>query len=129
MQTFAAGGARLTLAMFAEAYRAARKLAPARFLTLRIHPQTFITLKADCEQVSEIVQIGEQVGHLGKKIIKVACVKAANGLGDGVTVNLDEQADPSKVEFQIHGTTECELVHLHVEPKAIERESSSRCIQ
>lgn len=112
METINVNGARLTLALFIKTYRAARKLAPARFLTMRIHPSTFEYLNRLHEDVTEIVQVGETVGHLGKRVTKIACVPAANGLGDGVTVNQDAEADPSKIEFQIHGATELELVNL-----------------
>ena len=113
MQTIDAGGQPLSLALFIKAYKAARKLAPARFLTLRIHPRTFEDLNELHKELAEVVQVGEMVGHLGKRITRIACVPAPNGLGDGVTVNQDKECEQSRVEFQIHGAVELEVVNLH----------------
>ena len=111
MQTLDVNGSRLTLAIFIKAYREARKLAPARFLTLRINPSTFDQLVAECADVAEVVQIGDTPGPLGKKVTRVACVPAPTGVGDGVAIVKDKEADPSKLEFKIHGITELELIN------------------
>ena len=116
MQTIDAQNQPLGLALFIKAYRAARKLAPARFLTLRAHPLTFEKLVDECAEVGEVVQVGAINGHLGKQVVKVACVPATNGLGDGVTVVTDLKADKGRLEFQIHGVAELEVVNLYVEP-------------
>lgn len=112
MQTIDAGGRPLGLALFIQAFKAAKKLSPARFLTLRIHPRTFAELNELHKDVTEIVQVGEMVGHLGKKVTRIACVPAPNGLGDGVIVNKDSECEQSRFEFQIHGATELEVVNL-----------------
>lgn len=112
MQIIDACGARLTLALFVKAYKDARKLAPARFLQLRIHPDVLETLIDDAEKITEIVQFGSFNGHLGKQVTKVACVAAPNGLGDGMIVVADKEVSRAKLEFQIHGVTELELRNL-----------------
>jgi len=112
MERIDAKGQALSLALFIEAYRAARKLVPARFLVLRISPGMFEHLKRECEAVTEVVQIGEQVGHLGKVVTRIACVKPASGLGDGVSVNQDKECGPSRMEFLVHGAVEIEVVNL-----------------
>jgi hypothetical protein len=112
MQSIDANGGRLTLAVFIKAYKEARKLAPARFLQLRIHPDVLERLIDEAEGVTEIVQFGTFTGHLGKQVTKVACVAAPNGLGDGMQIAPDEKADPTRLEFQIHGVTELEVKNL-----------------
>ena len=112
METIDANGARLTVPLFIRAFKAAKKLSPARFLSLRVHPDAWERFSAEHEGLTEIVQIGSFTGHLGKRITRVACVPAPNGLGDGVQVNEDKEADPTRLEFQIHGATELEVVHL-----------------
>lgn len=112
MQTIDAQGQPLGLALFIKAFKAAKKLAPARFLTLRIHPRTFEELNELHKELTEIVQVGEMTGNLGKRVTRIACVPAPNGLGDGVIVKQDEDCEPSRFEFQIHGATELEVVNL-----------------
>ena len=112
METIDANGARLTVPLFIKAFKAAKKLAPARFLTLRVHPDVWLRFGQEHEEHTEIVQVGTFTGHLGKQITRVACVAAPNGLGDGVQVNQDKEADPTRLEFQIHGATELEVVGL-----------------
>jgi hypothetical protein len=112
MQTIDASGQPLTLATFIKAYKAARKLAPVRFLQLRIHPEVLERLIDEAEEITEIVQFGSFTGHLGKQQTKVACVAAPNGLGDGMVVEQDKAADPRRLEFQIHGATELEVINL-----------------
>lgn len=112
MQTIDAGGQALSLALFIKVFKAAKKLAPARFLTLRIHPLTFQELNELHEHITDVIQVGEMVGHLGKKVTRIACVPAPNGLGDGVIVNQDKECEPTRIEFQIHGAVELELVNL-----------------
>jgi len=110
--TLDANGAPLTPALFAKAYKEARKLAPARFLTLRVNPAVFEKLLDDTEDVKEIVQAGTFPGHLGRSVTKIACVAAPNGLGDGVEVKQDKECLQSQIEFQIHGSTELIVEHL-----------------
>lgn len=114
MITIDANGARLSLAIFTKAYKEARKLAPARFLTLRMHPSTFDALVAECADVAEVVQIGDTPGPLGRKVTRVACVPAPTGVGDGVAIKKDDKADATKLEYLIHGIPELTVINLGV---------------
>jgi len=112
LQTVDAQGQPLTLALFIKNYDAAKKLAPARFLVLRIHPFALKRLMAESEGLAKVVQFGSFVGHLGKQQLKCACVAAPNGLGDGVRIEEDRACPVNKLEFQIHGATELEVINF-----------------
>jgi len=111
MQTIDANGAQLHMMLFLEFFHQARKLAPTRFLTLRLHPNRYRELQ-ELAVAPEVVQMGETPGPLGRKILRVNCVKPPIGLGDGVAIEQSEEADPSKLQCLIHGVSELELVHL-----------------
>src|SRR5438067_2005955 len=112
METIDANQQPLGVPLFIKAYRAARKIAPARFLTIRIHPELFAQFNREHAELTEVVQVGSFTGHLGKPVTKIACVPAANGLGDGVIVKEDLQMSTSRLEFQLHGVTELEIINL-----------------
>lgn len=91
---------------------------------MRINPRTFALLNELHKDVTEIVQVGSMVGHLGKRVTRIACVAAPNALGDGVLVNEDIGCETTRIEFQIHGATEFELVGLEL--LAIENEAKEQ---
>ncbi|MBU6231671.1 hypothetical protein KGP36_03300 [Patescibacteria group bacterium] len=105
MFTVNAAGAKLTPTLFIDLYHRAKKLAPPRFLTLRIHPDRYKELYALAE-IPESIQIGPTPGPLGRQIVRVACIKPPLGVADGIAIQLDDKADPSKMVFEIHGIAE-----------------------
>lgn len=87
--------------MVAKAYKEATKLAPPRFMTLRLHP----TRLKEVEDLSSVIslQLGIVIGNLGKRTTKLACVSAPNGISQGITVKPDPEVGMSKLLFEIHG--------------------------
>jgi len=113
MQTIDATGSRLTANLFISTYRMVRKLAPPRFLTLKVHPDVYKVIYSLAD-IPESIQLGETPGPLGKTIMRVNCVKPPMGVSDGVAIVQDEKADPTQLVFQIHGITELVLQNLKV---------------
>ena len=111
MITIDAAGAQFSAEKFIEWFREAKKLAPARFLSLRLTPFRYQELLS-VSQAPEVIQIGNTPGPLGINIQRVACVKPANGTGDGITIVQDEKADPKRLVFEIHGSPELEVINL-----------------
>lgn len=111
MITINATGAMMHAELFIQCYWEARKLAPARFLTLRLTPAMYKSIEK-ASQAPEVIQIGSQPGPLGTLVQKIACVKPANGTGDGITIVQDEKADPNRLVFEIHGSPELEVINL-----------------
>lgn len=112
MQTLDCKGSPLRLGLFIKAYLEALKLAPGRFLTLRIHPDTWHTIVADAEELTHVVHSTEILGPLGRRLIKVACVPAPKAIGEGVTVAEDKETDPRRFIFEIHGSAELEVINI-----------------
>jgi hypothetical protein len=113
MVTIDAQGLPISLGLFIRAYQEALKLAPGRFLTLRLNPLLWDQLESQAEEITHVVHSQEAVGPLGKKILKVACVPAPNALGEGIAVERDKKTDPGKMSFEIHGTEELVVVNIH----------------
>lgn len=106
-----AKGRKLDELLFIESYRAAIKQAPARYLTLRVHPDRYKEL-FDIADVPESIQMGETPGPLGRRIMRIACVKPANGINDGVAIKQDDKFDPNQLAFEIHGIPEIMVVNI-----------------
>lgn len=111
MQVIDAKGRKLDELLFIEAYRAAIKLSPARFMTLRVHPTRYKEL-FDLADVPESIQMGETPGPLGKRITRICCVKPNNGVPDGVAISQDAKYDLDKLAFEIHGSPEVVVVNI-----------------
>ena len=111
MQTINATGSQLTPELFINTFREAKKLSPARFMTLRIHPTRYHTLYA-IASVPESIQIGTVMGPLGKPVVRVNSIKPPIGVNDGVAVIVDPKADPTKLVWEIHGIPELVLENL-----------------
>lgn len=109
MQTLNCGGRPFGLALFIRAYGEALKVAPGRFLTLRIHPSTWELLIAEAEEITHVVHWQEVMGPLGRRQVRVACVPAPKGLGDGIAVVQDRETERNKLVFEIHGIPEIEV--------------------
>ena len=106
-----AQGRHLTAMLFIEAFHEAQKLAPARFLTLRLTPDRYREL-CECAEAPEVIQLGVTPGPLGKQVMRVACVKPPAGFEHGIAIEQDAKADPSKLVFEIHRIPEYELTNL-----------------
>jgi hypothetical protein len=111
MQTIDANGAKLDSLLFIAAFKAAVKLAPPRFLTLRLTPAKYEELLTAAKQ-PEVIQLGLTPGPLGKQIPRVNCVKPPHGIGAGIAIEQKEDAPPDKLQFLIHGIPELELINL-----------------
>lgn len=109
--TIDAQGKPLTAALFIEVYHAARNLAPPRFLTLRLNPARLEDLNG-IASIPEVVHVGPTPGPLGKKILRVQCVRAPEGVSDGIAIETDEKMDATKLSFEIHGIEEMAVVNL-----------------
>jgi hypothetical protein len=105
MKTFNMAGAKLGPITFIQIYEEAQKLAPPRFLAIRMHPDRY----QDIYQMAlptKSIQLGLTPGPLGKSIMRVACIKPPTGVNDGMTVIQDQTLDPLQLIFDIHGITE-----------------------
>jgi len=100
----------LTQSVFVEIYDAARKLSPARFLTLKMHPKKYLELFDMALPAS--VQMGDTTGPLGKRIVRVVCVKLPQNVEQGVAIEQDAKMDQSKLIFEIHGIPELVVENL-----------------
>lgn len=113
MQTIDAQGQRLDTMLFIRIYGVARKTAPARFLTLIMHPDRYKELESIAAP-SESVQVGVMAGPMGRKITKVISIKPPMGVSDGVTITQDSNADPSRLVFNLHGIPEIVVENLAI---------------
>jgi hypothetical protein len=111
MQTVDMAGERLNPKLFIKVFRDVIKISPARFLTLRIHPDRYKELYALAD-VPESIQLGFVPGMLGKMILKVNCVKPPLGTSDGITISQDKDTSPDQLVFLVHGIPEYIVVHL-----------------
>lgn len=102
MQVIDAGGARLGAKLFISTYESIKKLCPPRFLTLRLHPDVYKAIFALAD-VPMSIQVGNVPGPIGRQVLKVACIKPPMGVNDGITIVQDPKADPTKLEFLLHG--------------------------
>lgn len=111
MRTIDANGQQLTAPLFIWVFNEARQIAPPRFITLLLHPDRLRELE-DASRAPEVIQLGDTPGPLGRKIRRVNCVKPPIGIGDGVAIQQDDKADPTKLQFLVHGIAELELKNL-----------------
>lgn len=98
-------GRKFSPLMFIELYKEARKLAPPRFLTLRLHPNRYKELYAFAE-IPESIQIGNTLGPMGRILVRVCCVRAALGVADGIVIREDDTCPLDTLYFDIHGQPE-----------------------
>lgn len=105
MQVYNTSGAKFNAILFIQLYGMARKLAPPRFMTLRLHSDRY----ADIVRLAappESIQLGDTPGPLGRQITRVACIKPPMGVADGIAIVIDDKFDPMKLQFEIHGEPE-----------------------
>src|SRR5271157_265030 len=100
MKTFDANGSKLTQTLFVKIYDEARKLAPARFLTLKMNSKLWEEMYAIAEP-PEAVQLGATAGPFGKRIIRIVCIKLPQNVAQGVAMERDDKIEPSKMIFEI----------------------------
>jgi hypothetical protein len=124
MQTLYANGARLSAKLFIGYYAAAQKLSPPRFLTLRLHPDKYKELYALAD-IPMSIQLGATLGLLGRQEMRVCCIKPPLGVSNGVSVVQDEDADPTRIVFEIHGIAELVVEQLAYDPPAKSPASTS----
>lgn len=113
MQTVDTNGARLNPVLFIKIFRDVVKLSPARFLTLRLHPDRYKELYALAD-IPESIQLGPVLGPMGRQITKVNCIRPPLGTSDGITIVQDNTALPDKLIFEIHGVPEYVVANLAV---------------
>jgi hypothetical protein len=115
MQILKMAGAKFTPQLFINLYAEARKLSPPRFMTLRLHPDRYKELHTFAD-IPESIQLGDVLGPLGRRVMRVCCVRNPSGLGDGITIREDSTCDLDKLYFEIHGQPELVIEELYVEP-------------
>lgn len=113
MRTLDASGAKLNALLFIEAFETAKKLAPARFLTMRLHPDRWGDINRYAV-IPQSIQVGDTPGPLGLHVTRINCIKPPLGVSDGIVVKVDDKADPDKLYFSIHGVLE--FVVLNIQP-------------
>lgn len=111
MKSMDAGGSTLTPQLFIQVYREVKKFSPPRFLTLRLHSDRYKELYKLAD-IPESIQLGPTPGPMGRQIIRVACIRPPAGVGDGIAVVQDDETDPSKLVFEIHGIAEFVVENL-----------------
>jgi hypothetical protein len=111
MQLSNAMGARLNAKLFINTFDLAKKIAPPRFLTLRLHPDRYKELYALAD-VPKSIQLGMVQGPLGKRIWKVNVITPPMGVVDGMDIKQDSETDPTKLVFEVHGIPELVLENL-----------------
>lgn len=111
MQTITANGSALTPELFIRLYHEAKKLAPPRYLTLRLNKDRYDELYAHAE-VPESIQIGNTPGPLGTSIIRVCCIRPPLGVADGIAIKIDSKTPPDQMIFEIHGQPELVVENL-----------------
>lgn len=126
MQTIDCQNQGLSLGLFIRAYQEALKLAPGRFLILRVFPRTWEAISLQAEEITHVVHQQEILGPLGRRLLKVACVPAPNAIGEGVTVAQDAKANPAELVFEIHGIAELTVRNFAV-PFALPEPEQTEC--
>lgn len=117
MQTLNAGGAPFTAGLFIDTYTKAAKVAPPRFLTLRLHPDLYLELYKMAD-IPMSIQLGHTLGPMGRKDMRVACIKPPMGVAQGILILKDPKADPTKLVFEVHGLPEFILENIYYDPPA-----------
>lgn len=98
-------GAKLDAMEIISLYGKARKLAPPRFLTMRLHPDTWRHIESQAVP-THVIQYGDTPGPVGTRIRRMACVQAPNGVNDGIAVKEDNTLAPGEIVVEIHGIAE-----------------------
>jgi hypothetical protein len=117
MQVLDAKGAKLDAKVFIATYLAVTKLAPPRFLTLRLHPDVYKTVYALAD-IPQSIQLGAVPGPIGRQVTKVACIKPPMGVNNGITLIQDPKSDPTKLEFLLHGVLAFVVENLYYDAPA-----------
>ena|ERR1700675_4804438 len=113
MQTVDVAGERLNPKLFIKVFRDVIKVSPARFLTLRIHPDRYKELYAFTD-VPETILLGSVPAMLGRMVLKVNCIKPPSNVGDGITIIQDKGTQPDRLTFEVHGIPEYLVINLAV---------------
>jgi hypothetical protein len=113
MQTVDANGVQLNPKLFIRIFRDVVKLAPARFIILRLHLARYNDLY-NLADIPESIQVGSVPGMLGRMVTKVNCIKPPMGVSDGIAIIIDSRMDPDKLEFSIHGIPEYIVKNLAI---------------
>ena len=111
MQRLDAEGQKLSAMLFIRAFAEARKLAPPRYLALRLTPDLYKALLSVAE-APEVIQLGRAPGRPGQTVLKVNCVKPPFGIGDGIEIQAADDAAAGTLQFLLHGIAEFEVVNL-----------------
>lgn len=99
------GGVYLSPMEIISLYQAARKLAPPRFLTMKVHPDTWKHIEGEAVP-THVIQYGDTPGPVGTKIRRMACVMPPSGIADGIAVKEDSTLKPGEIVIEIHGVAE-----------------------
>lgn len=105
MQIIEKNGEALTPTLFIEIFHEAKKIAPPRFLSLRLNKVKYDEIQRFAE-VPESIQMGQVLGNLGKKVTRISCIKPPMGVSDGILMVIDPEVEPDMLVFEIHGIPE-----------------------
>ena len=111
MQILKMGGKKFSPLMFINLYAEAKKLAPPRFLSLRLHPDRYKELYGFAD-VPQSIQLGPTVGPLGSVLYRVCCIRPPLGVSDGIAIKQDPACEMDKLYFEIHGQPELVIEEL-----------------
>lgn len=113
MRTLDACGQSLNALLIIEAFEAAKKLSPARFLTMRLHSDRWGDINRYAA-IPQSIQVGLTPGPLGRHVTRVNCIKPPLGVSDGIVVEIDDKADADKLYFSIHGVLEFIVTNIGI---------------
>lgn len=113
MQQIDAQGARLDAKLFIQYFREARKVAPPRFLTLRLHPDRYKEL-VSLADIPESIQLGPTPGPMGRTVMRVNCIKPPLGVSDGIAIAQDANMPSGKIIIEVHGVAEIVIQNLAI---------------
>lgn len=105
MRTTSFNGATFSPHLFIHAFDEAAKVAPARFLTLRVHPARYKELE-DYASLPKAIQMGVDFGPLGSSVMRVLCVNYRTDVVGGVKIMADSTVHPSTLIFDLYGNPE-----------------------
>jgi hypothetical protein len=99
------GGLYLSPMEIIKLYQEARKLAPPRFLTMKLHPDTWSHIDGESTP-THVIQHGDTPGPVGTRIRRLACVMPPSGIADGIAVKEDSTLAQGEIVIEIHGVPE-----------------------
>lgn len=98
---------------FIKIYRAAVKLAPTRYMQLRMHPDRYTDL-GRMAQMPEHIQIGSVPAPLGRSVMRVCSMQVPNGVPNGIEIIQDEKFPADEIQLEIHRVPAMRVVNIRI---------------